>query len=72
MYESGLVKSMAQTQDLTIYRQLTCGIRYFDLRPQWSDGKISMHHGPVLGPEVGQRVGRRAAVLPRRSGRIAN
>jgi hypothetical protein len=52
MYESGWVKSLAQTQDLTIYEQLACGIRYFDLRPQWSDGKIYMHHGPVLGPKL--------------------
>jgi hypothetical protein len=52
MYESGLLKSLAQTQDLTIYQQLARGIRYFDLRPQGSDGQIFMHHGPVLGPTL--------------------
>ena len=52
MYESGWVKSLAQTQDLSIYEQLKYGIRYFDLRPQWSGGAIYMHHGPVLGPKL--------------------
>jgi hypothetical protein len=52
MYESGWVKSLAQTQDLSIYGQLVYGIRFFDLRPQWSDGEIFLHHGPVLGPKL--------------------
>jgi hypothetical protein len=52
MYESGWVKSLAQTQDLSVYQQLKYGIRYFDLRPQLSDGEIYMHHGPVLGPKL--------------------
>jgi hypothetical protein len=54
MYESGLLKSLAQTQDLDIYRQLCRGIRYFDLRPRWYDGKLFIHHGPVTGPEIGK------------------
>ena len=54
MYESGWVKSLAQTQDLSIYGQLKYGIRYFDLRPQWSGGEVYMHHGPVLGPKLAE------------------
>ena len=52
MYESGWIKSLGQTQNLSIYGQLAYGIRYFDLRPQLSDSKIYMHHGPVLGPKL--------------------
>jgi hypothetical protein len=52
MYESGWVKTLAQTQDLSIYEQLKYGIRYFDLRPQSSDGEIYMHHGPVFGRKL--------------------
>jgi hypothetical protein len=52
MYESGWIKSLGKTQDLTIYGQLTYGIRYFDLRPYWSDGQLFIHHGPILGPKL--------------------
>ncbi len=52
MYQSGLLKSLAQTQDLTIYQQLAQGIRWFDLRPQSYKGKLSIHHGPVTGPAL--------------------
>ena len=52
MYETGWVKSLAQTQDLSIYEQLMYGVRWFDLRPQWSGGALYMHHGPVLGPKL--------------------
>jgi len=52
MYESGLPELLAQTQDLTIYGQLSHGIRYFDLRPQWDDGKLFLHHGQVRGPKL--------------------
>ncbi len=52
MYESGPLKSLAQTQDLTIYQQLCHGVRYFDLRPQWHEGKLVIHHGPVQGPDL--------------------
>jgi len=54
MYESGFLKSLAQTQDLTIYKQLSHGIRYFDLRPQWHDGRLVIHHGPVQGPDLAE------------------
>jgi hypothetical protein len=54
MYESGWVKSFAQTQELSIYEQLKYGIRYFDLRPQCSGGELYMHHGPVLGPKIAE------------------
>ncbi len=52
MYESGWVKSLGQTQDLSIYEQLIYGVRYFDLRPRLSGGKLFMHHGPIVGPEL--------------------
>jgi hypothetical protein len=52
MYESGWTKSLAQTQDLSVYQQLKYGIRYFDLRPQSSGDEICVHHGPILGPKV--------------------
>ncbi len=52
MYLSGFPQSMARTQDLSIYAQLTAGIRFFDLRPRCTDGRIVMHHGPVNGPDL--------------------
>ena len=52
MHESGWVKSLGRTQDLTIYEQLMYGVRWFDLRPQSSGGTLYMHHGPVLGPKL--------------------
>ena len=52
MYESGLLKSLAQTQDLTIHQQLSQGIRWFDLRPQWYKDKLFIHHGPIAGPAL--------------------
>jgi hypothetical protein len=54
MYQSGFPESLARTQDLTIYGQLSYGIRYFDLRPQWDDGKLFLHHGPVRGPRLAE------------------
>lgn len=52
MYESGLVKSFAQTQDLTIYKQLSYGVRYFDLRPKWTGTEFVIDHGHVSGPPL--------------------
>ena len=52
MYVSHFPGSLGQTQDLTIYGQLSAGVRYFDLRPQWSDGKLFIHHGPIRGPSL--------------------
>ena len=54
MYESGWVKSLGRTQDLTIYDQLMYGVRWFDLRPKSSSGMLYMHHGPVLGPKLAE------------------
>jgi hypothetical protein len=54
MYQSGFPESLARSQDLTIYGQLSHGIRYFDLRPQWDDGKLFLHHGPVKGPKLAE------------------
>jgi hypothetical protein len=52
MYESGWVKSLARTQDHSIYDQLMYGVRYFDIRPQSFRGTLYLHHGPVLGPKL--------------------
>jgi hypothetical protein len=52
MYESGFPQSLGQTQDSTIYGQLAFGIRYFDIRPQWHDGGLYVHHGPIRGPKL--------------------
>jgi len=49
MYLGGLA-TLGKTQDLSIYGQLADGIRYFDLRPKWSGGKLYITHGPITGP----------------------
>jgi hypothetical protein len=49
MYLGGL-SLLGKTQDLSIYGQLADGIRYFDLRPKWSSGKLYISHGPITGP----------------------
>lgn len=40
-----------KTQCLSIYDQLSYGIRWFDLRPEWTGSKFRIHHGIVSGPE---------------------
>jgi hypothetical protein len=40
---------LGKTQDLSLYGQLSCGQRYFDLRP---DKDLNIFHGPVDGPPV--------------------
>lgn len=52
MYRGGVIETLGRTQDLSIYGQLANGIRYFDLRPKWKDGKFYMHHGPIQGPSL--------------------
>lgn len=48
--------NLALTQDISIGRQLTNGIRYFDLRPKFQDGAWYLYHGqagldkPLLTP----------------------
>jgi hypothetical protein len=50
MYESGFTSSFGRTQNLSIYKQLSAGVRYFDLRPQCQDNTFFLHHGSILGP----------------------
>lgn len=49
MYLDGLA-TLGKTQNLNIYFQLADGIRYFDLRPKWSNGKLYITHGLITGP----------------------
>jgi hypothetical protein len=45
---------LGKTQDLSIYGQLSYGIRYFDLRPKWEnkDNTFYIHHGVIQGPPL--------------------
>jgi hypothetical protein len=37
-------QKFALTQDLSLYSQLSLGIRYFDLRPKLQNGNWYLHH----------------------------
>ncbi len=53
MYETKYLarRGLVLTQSLGLYDQLRCGVRYFDLRPTYIDGKgIYVYHGPAEGP----------------------
>ncbi len=59
MYTSGYLTVFDKTQDLTIYQQLVEGIRYFDLRPSFTDKQTGnpndnffVYHGPWNGPSL--------------------
>jgi hypothetical protein len=52
MYLSGFPQSLGRTQSLSIYQQLTAGVRWFDLRPESKGGKFYIHHGSILGPDL--------------------
>ncbi len=54
MYLTGFPQSLGRTQNLSIYGQLAEGIRWFDLRPQWRDGRIVMHHDFIAGPSLAE------------------
>lgn len=56
MYQHGALMTLGKTQDLDLYQQLGNGIRYFDLRPKWSDGRLYVAHGPITGPALSQIV----------------
>ncbi|WP_064745860.1 hypothetical protein [Lysobacter antibioticus] len=56
MYQHGTLMTLGKTQDLNLYQQLSNGIRYFDLRPKWSDGRLYVAHGPITGPSLTQIV----------------
>lgn len=56
MYTGSGLQILGKTQDLTIYQQLCEGVRYFDLRPDWSisdsisgDHAFFLFHGPIQG-----------------------
>ncbi len=51
----------AQTQDLSLFDQLSHGIRYFDLRPQWDKNTLSFNiyhdifgEGDAIGPPLAE------------------
>ena len=48
MYTEGL-STLAKTQDLSLYGQLSGGARYFDLRP---NKDLNIYHGPITGPSL--------------------
>jgi hypothetical protein len=51
MYLSGIA-ALGKTQQLSIYGQLTAGVRYFDFRIMriGRSGPFVIYHGPVIGP----------------------
>jgi hypothetical protein len=51
MYERGIA-ILGKTQQLSIYGQLAYGIRWFDLRPEWTGSKFILHHGVIGGPDL--------------------
>ena len=51
MYEGGPL-GWGQTQCLSIYDQLSVGVRWFDLRPKWLGHKFVIYHGPINGPDL--------------------
>jgi len=54
---SGIAEPWARTQDLPIYGQLSYGIRYFDLRVRWLNGKFVIKHGNWNGPDLSEVLG---------------
>ncbi len=50
MYPGGVPESLGKTQDLSIYEQLSYGIRYFDLRPGWDGDDFYIYHDVIKGP----------------------
>ncbi|MDL2330368.1 hypothetical protein LJC71_11625, partial [Desulfosarcina sp. OttesenSCG-928-A07] len=52
MYQHGTFQTLGKTQDLSIYEQLSYGIRYFDLRPGWDGDDFFIYHGPIKGPKL--------------------
>jgi hypothetical protein len=56
MYGRGTFEQLGKTQSLSLWGQLTAGVRYFDLRPRWkqSSRRFVMYHGPVDGPPLSE------------------
>ncbi|NEN89628.1 MAG: hypothetical protein F6K48_12245 [Okeania sp. SIO3H1] len=53
MYLYGIA-ILGKTQNLSIYGQLSYGVRWFDLRPKWTGSKFVIHHGPITGPDLSE------------------
>ena len=58
-YMTGLLDLPAQTQDLDMLGQLNCGVRYFDIRPEYTGPKQTIdvtkfftHHDIITGPPI--------------------
>lgn len=57
MYTGNGLDILGKTQDLRIYDQLAHGVRYFDLRPEWTASAFSAYHGPITGPSFTEILG---------------
>ncbi|MDP9193891.1 MAG: phosphatidylinositol-specific phospholipase C domain-containing protein [Acidobacteriota bacterium] len=55
MYLSGIA-ALGKTQQLSLYGQLTAGVRYFDLRIMriGRSGPFVIYHGPIIGPYLAE------------------
>lgn len=53
MYLSGIA-ALGKTQQLSLYGQLTAGVRYFDLRIMKSGRSFVIYHGPIIGPPLSE------------------
>ena len=70
MYLPGIA-ALGKTQQLSLYGQLTAGVRYFDLRimRKSPSGPFVIYHGPIIGPllaEVLEDIRRYAAEVPKK------
>lgn len=54
---SDVGRAWAKTQNLSIYEQLSYGVRYFDLRPKWTGKKFVIVHGDWTGPDLSEVLG---------------
>lgn len=52
MYLNNVTAVLGKTQDLSIYDQLSYGIRYFDLRPKWRNNTFYIYHNIIDGPPL--------------------
>jgi hypothetical protein len=53
MYKHGIA-TLGKTQHLSLYGQLSSGVRWFDLRPKWDLTRFIIAHGPVDGPDLSE------------------
>lgn len=52
MYLHGVFETLGKTQSMSLYGQLSYGVRYFDLRPGWNGDEFHIYHGIVRGPKL--------------------